>query len=90
MKHQQEKQGALLGDPGWWWGRQSKTFSLSLLLSLPLLLSFLRLSTLQVPHAQVPDVQPVCPNEAPLSRIWMAPDHPPGISVHEGTAAIQH
>lgn len=42
----------------------------------------------QVPHAQVPDVQPVCPNEAPLSRIWMAPNHPPGISVHEGSAAL--
>src|SRR5574337_860048 len=28
---------------------------------------------------KIPDVQPVCPNEAPLPRIWMAPNHPPGI-----------
>lgn len=62
----------------------------SLLLSPPLVPSFLCMSSPQVPHAQVPDVQPVCTNEAPLSRIWMAPNHPPGIFVHEGTAAIQH
>lgn len=79
---------ALPGQPGK--GRAVKDILSSLTVSLLSLLFFLCMSSSQVPHAQVPDVQPVCPNEAPLSRIWMAANHPPGIPVHEGTTTVQH
>lgn len=44
----------------------------------------------QVPDAQIQNVQPMRQDAAALPGVWVASDHAPGVSLHEGSALLQY